>query len=386
MIPHLRSFWGHPDQSVLPASYNDTLSRQLKAIDEQCTDCGACMRHCVFLKQHGSPLTIARNLCTDDMNQMQMAFNCSLCGLCTAVCSQKLDPCSLFLEMRRQRIALGSFDRRPYRPLLMYERLGCSSLFSWYGLPSDCTSVFFPGCALPGTRPGVTLRMFQCLQDLIPSLGIVLKCCTKPSHDLGYTDTFLANFNSIRTQLRTRGITSVITACPNCTKIFRQYAPEIHVQSIFTVIAAQGRLPEKVCAVHCREVVVHDPCALRDDLSSQEATRSLLQLLGHRPTAMRHQKEQTLCCGEGGAVGFVQPELAQAWTQKRIAEAAGRPIVTTCAGCSTMFARSTRTIHLADLLFSATQNDKISAATPPMTHLNRLWLKFRLWHRMNASK
>ena len=387
MIRRLLPLWGHPDQPVLPPSRNDVLSSQLKVIHERCTDCGACTRHCAFLKRHGTPLVITETLSPVNREQLRMAFDCSLCGLCTAVCPQKLDPRSLFLDMRRQRVALGGFDKGPYRPLLIYETLGCSSLFSWFGLPDGCTAVFFPGCALPGTRPGVTLRMFQCLQGMIPTLGIVLKCCSKPSHDLGCTDVFLSNFNSILMRLRAHGITTVITACPSCTQIFRQYAPELAVQSAFTFLAAQGTVPQKVSEDRSQEVVVHDPCPLRDDPVSQEATRNLLKNLGYRPIAMRHQKNHTLCCGEGGSVGFVQPELSRAWTQQRTTEADGRPIVTTCAGCSAMLARSTRTLHLADLLFSATPNNETppSASRPPMTYLNRLWLKLRLWRSMHTS-
>ncbi len=376
----------HHDQPTSPPLPEHSLSSRLKTIAEHCTDCGACMHHCAFLQQHGSPLVIARNIVPQNRAQMQIAFGCSLCGLCTAVCPQRLDPCNLFLDMRRQRVALGEFNKQPYRPLLMYETLGCSRLFSWFDLPYGCTTVFFPGCALPGTRPGATLRMFQYLQEVIPNLGIVLKCCTKPSHDLGYSEVFFANFNPIRMRLLAHGITTVITACPNCSKIFRQYAPEMSVHNVFTIIAGQMGPPEETSRGRGREVVIHDPCPTRDDPSSQEATRNLVQTLGFIPGAIQHQKAQTFCCGEGGAVGFTHPDFTQAWTQKRIAEADGRPIVTTCAGCSALLARSAQTLHLADLLFPDTENQgqppKVSK--PPKTYFNRLLLKFRLYRLLNA--
>ncbi|MDD2462736.1 MAG: (Fe-S)-binding protein [Desulfobulbus sp.] len=379
-----RHFCRLPDLPAPQPALDYSISTQMDAIGKRCTDCGACMRHCAFLQHHGSPLAIVRRLTPDETDQLQMAFGCSLCGLCTAVCPQKLDPCSLFLDMRRQRVGLGNFDWKPYRSLLTYEALGRSKLFSWFGLPPGCKTVFFPGCALPGTRPAISLRMFQHLQKMIPTLGIVFKCCTKPSHDLGRHDCFLANFREIKTRLQAHGITTVLTACPNCTKIFRQYAPEITTQSVFTLLADHS-LPNATQG-QGQKITIHDPCPLRDDQTSQEAVRILLQGLGYISIPMPHQQKQTLCCGEGGAVGFVHPGFTEAWTLKRVAEAAGRPLVTSCAGCSSMLARSTEAIHLADLLFPSTRKgQKIPAVSrPPMTYLNRLWLQFRLKRLLNT--
>lgn len=371
---HARS---RTDQSTLQPALADSLNRRMEEIHEQCTECGACMRHCAFLQQHGSPLAIVRRTAPDAADQMGSAFGCSLCGLCTAVCPQRLDPCGLFLDMRRRRVALGAFDSSPYRPLLIYEALGRSQLLSWFSLPSGCTTLFFPGCSLPGTRPAVTLRIFQYLQTQIPALGIALTCCAKPSHDLGRNDCFSAHFRSIREQLHARGITSVLTACPNCTNIFRQYAPELTVQTVFTFFAERG-VPTAPLG-QGREISIHDPCSLRADHVSQTAIRSLLHRLGYTPVPMPHQQERTLCCGEGGAVGFVRPDFAQSWTRKRMAEVSGRLLVTSCAGCCAMFAPLTPVIHLADLLFPP-RNQRVlpTVSRPPMTYLNRLWLKFQL--------
>jgi Fe-S oxidoreductase len=355
----------------------------LMDIARRCTECGACVRQCGFLKQHGSPGSIAA-LFIETASHRQLAYACSLCGLCTVVCPEQLDPCRLFLDIRRQQVSAGAFNPRPYRALLFYERLGMSGLFSWFSLPKGCTTVFFPGCALPGTRPTVTLRMFQHLQGLIPSLGMALTCCTKPSHDLGRIDFFQSHFQIILDRLNHHGVTTVLTACPNCTKIFRQYAPEMTTQTVFTVLAAR-EVPRAIPGQGMK-ISVHDPCPLREDQTSQEAIRSLLQGLGYTLRPMRHQRKLTLCCGEGGAVGFVRPDLAQSWTRRRVAEAAGRPLVSTCAGCSAMFASSTQAIHLADLLFPAPQNRPSPPvlSRPPVTYLNRLWLKFRLRYLLDG--
>jgi Fe-S oxidoreductase len=282
---------------------------------------------------------------------------------------------------------MAPLELTPYKALLFYERLGASKLFSLFHLPPGCTTIFFPGCALPGTRPAVTHRLFAHLQSQNKNLGLVLTCCTKPSHDLGRSDVFQNNFQAIKKRLLTHHITTVLTACPNCTAIFRQYAPELSTENIFSLLAEFVPAPIDNPHKH-QEVVVHDPCPLRGDRQSQEAARTIVSQLGYTIRPMAHQQNKTLCCGEGGAVGCVQPQLATSWTQKRIAQAQGRTIITTCGGCSAMFARFTAVLHLADLLFGKyvgnSPQPKISK--PPMTYLNRLLLKLRYswrvwWHK-----
>jgi hypothetical protein len=86
-------------------------------------------------------------------------------------------------ELRLLRLK-GTDDPR-HAPLLAYERKGGSTIYSFYGLPAGCDTVFFPGCALPGTRPDAVSELFEALKQVIPNLGIVLDCCLRPSHDRG---------------------------------------------------------------------------------------------------------------------------------------------------------------------------------------------------------
>lgn len=342
---------------------------------ESCTDCRACVRHCAFLQQHGSPATIATSF-SDTPHHRQLAYACSLCGLCAAVCPEGLDPCALFLAMRRRQVEAATLDTRPYRSLLLYEWLGRSPLLSTFMIPADCTTVFFPGCALSGNRPAVAWRMFMQLRQHIPNLGVVLHCCSKPSHDLGRSAVFADNFSVLLNKLRVHGIRTVLTACPNCMRMFHDYGQDVHVENVFTLLHRQDgeHHPD-----NGQEVCVHDPCPLRNDQPSQEAVRGLLHRLGYTVRPMRHQHQLTICCGEGGAVGFRSPELAQSWSRQRASAAAGRLLVTTCAGCTAMLGAHTPTLHLADLLFPPAQGKKaLPAARPPLTYLHRFLLKLRL--------
>ena len=365
--------------SILILTSSSPLLSILLDIRDRCNDCGACVKSCAFLSRYGTPRTISTLFDFNSLQHRQMAYHCSLCGLCSAVCPEKVDPCSLFLEIRRYHVESGSFDTRPYRSLLWYETLGDSRLFSWYGLPDCCDTVFFPGCSLAGTRPTVTAQVYQQLCRFVPSLGIVLACCAKPSHDLGREDHFQSVFGELLHRLSARGVKTVLTACPSCTKIFREYGEGLSVITVYEVLHRQGGVKIGTAGRN-GEISVHDPCQLRDYPEVQSAVRSLLVDRGYTVVEICHRGEKTLCCGEGGSVGCIESQFSDGWTKKRQQESEGRSFVTYCAGCTGFLNRVVPTFHILDLLFlpSGASDSEISVSRGLMTSINRLLLKLRL--------
>ncbi|MFN2355744.1 MAG: VTT domain-containing protein [Desulfopila sp.] len=357
----------------------------LRDIRERCTECSACTKACRFLSHYGTPKAIATEFDFSAPYQQAIAYECSLCGMCTAVCPENLDPSGLFLEIRRQYVDEGQLDESKYGAILGYEKRGTSSLFSWYGLPEGCDTVFFPGCTLPGTRPEVTMNMFQDLRKTIPALGIVLDCCAKPSHDLGRQTHFNTMFGELTKYLSGHGVKRVLVACPNCYKIFRQYANGLAVTTVYETIHASGFKAKT--QNDGTEISVHDPCALRYKPQVHQAVRGLLSELGMTVMEMKHAGRRTICCGEGGMVGFVKPSLAHGWASLREREVAGRTMVAYCAGCTGFLGRVAPTIHIADLLYRPDSrldgNPKV--ARPPFTYLNRLLLKHRLKRKIKPK-
>jgi Fe-S oxidoreductase len=358
---------------MIPA--DSPLASRQQEIAEQCTECGACQKGCAFMAQYGTPKSIASGNDFSSSRSQAIAYECSLCGLCSAVCPEKLDPAALFLEVRRRCAEDGNLDESVYRAILGYEKKGYSPLFSWYGLPEGCDTIFFPGCALPGTRPAVTTDLYRRIREIIPSAGLVLDCCTKPSHDLGRTEHFQTLFGEMRDYLTGRGIRNVLTACPNCTKIFRQYGHGMAVRTVYDLLHAKSKV--NGAPVRGATVTVHDPCPLRDDPSTQQAVRAMLTDMGYTVAEMKHRGKRTVCCGEGGTVGAVNRERAGQWAALRRRESGGRKIVTYCAGCTGFLNRVVPTVHVADLLCrpEPVANRSIKVARAPLTYWNRLRLK-----------
>jgi uncharacterized membrane protein YdjX (TVP38/TMEM64 family)/ferredoxin len=357
------------------AAPEETLRLQAEAVRSGCTGCKACAIQCAFIKRYGLPGEIGASVLAQRVFADPHA--CSLCNLCTAVCPEKLDPGALFLAMRRQAVAGNGFTPRPYRKILAYERWGGSPLFSWYGLPTGCHSVFFPGCALPGSRPTATWNLYRRLKADLPSLGMVLDCCHKPSHDLGRQAHFLARFRELADRLSERGVREILVACPSCQRVFMEYGSGLTVRSVWEALAEKIGNPVDPKSARF-PVTVHDPCPLRGQPGVLRAVRRLIVSHGLEVREMRAAGKRTLCCGEGGSVGFRHPDLAGNWTAQRRQLAGNLPVFTYCAGCAGFLARGgMQVVHLADLLTApeAALSGKRQAAGAPWTYLHRLRLK-----------
>jgi Fe-S oxidoreductase len=358
------------------------LDASLREMSEECIECKICVKQCAFLSKYGTPKMIADDWQARNEQSLQMAFACSLCSLCTAVCPVGIDPRRMFLEIRRYSVAAGRSDLTKQRQLLNFESRGTSKRYSFYGLPVGCDTVLFPGCALAGSRPQRVMQMYDHLRNYYPNLGIVLDCCTKPSHDLGRSAYFQAMFSEMQQYLVGHGIKKILLACPSCYAVFSKYGGLLTALTIYDILAREYWQPvEKFSAP---AVTIQDSCVARNETDMHKSVRKLIQAHGVSYEEMKHHGKKTLCCGEGGGANFVEPELAGSWAETRRAEVQNRRIITYCAGCAIFLGKVAPTTHLLDLLFDPAPAlaGRVKVAKAPFTYLNRLLLKWQLKRKM----
>jgi Fe-S oxidoreductase len=367
------------------AFFEESRSRQnldasLLEITEQCIECGICVKQCAFLRKYGTPKNIADRWHPQEESVSAKSFECSLCSLCSAVCPVKIDPKQMFLEMRRYASAHGNSDFAKQKQLINFEKRGTSNRYSFYGLPAGCDTVLFPGCALAGSRPHRVMQLFDHLQRIFPNLGIVIDCCTKPSHDLGRSVFFHAMFSEMQQYLARNGVKTVLVACPSCSAIFTQYGETVSCRSVYDILARANWQPET--KLPAASVTIQDSCVARFEATMQNSVRKLIQACGVTYEEMKHHGEKTLCCGEGGGAHFVAPDLAGNWAEMRSLEAQKKRIITYCAGCAHFLEKAAPTAHLLDLIFdpAGTLGGNVKVAKSPFTYLNR-WLLKRKFKR-----
>ena len=373
------------ETTVIRHTVSASLQKELDTISEKCINCKLCQKECAFLRKYGKPKEIADSYAPSDKTHQGMPFECSLCQLCAAVCPVKVNPAQMFLEMRRESVKNGNGDYPEHAVILGYEKRGTSKRFSIYTFPKGCDTVFFPGCALPGTHPDKVIKLYEHLRKKLPNLGMVLDCCTKPSHDLGKDEHFQGMFQEMKRYLVDSGIRNVLVACPSCYQVFKEYGDELSVKTVYELMMHSG-LPDtgKTSGV----VTIQDPCASRFEEPVHAAVRDLISEKGLTIEEMIHHGSKTLCCGEGGLVGFVAPELSKNWGSLRKKESDGRRIITYCAGCANLLGSLTPTSHVLDLLFEpeATMAGTVKVSKTPFTYWNRLKLKKQLQKSSNGAR
>lgn len=346
-------------------------------IAKECYSCNICVKECGFLQENGTPGEICDRFLQGHQPDKTLPYQCNLCGLCQAVCPKKLDSAEAFLQMRRA-IHKSSGEILPaHSALCKYESIGSSPLFSLHQLPLSCDTIFFPGCALSATRSETTFKIYQFLKTVIPTIGIVLDCCTKPSHDLGREEHFNKMFSGLISRLKEKGVKKIITACPSCFVTFSSYGQEFGVTTLYEELAKNS--PAFKTSL-LETVSIHDTCVTRNRPKLHDAVRKLVIYTGAEISEVAHSKGRAICCGEGAGAAFVVPTITAEWKAIRKEENSCDRVITYCAGCSHTLGKDVVTTHLLDLLFNTKKAmlRREQKTRSPFTYLRRLLLKLKL--------
>jgi Fe-S oxidoreductase len=380
----------HPDWSakILTECLGETLPAGQAALESsdgadvsrhQAGACSKCVKSCPFLQHYVQkfPRTPKELVGLLAESSAAIAYSCHYCGLCQAVCPKHLHIGELCLQHRQRLVTAGGGPLPQHKGVQDYVRWGTSPTFT-LSRPDAATGkaqqVFFPGCALSGRHPHLVKAAYAYLRQRLPHTGIMLNCCGAPSHFLGETTVFEQILAAVAAELKELGAGEIIAACPHCLYVFGEYLPQVKVRSIYEVIAELGVPPE----VKGRGAVfnVHDPCGTRNNPRVHEAVRRVVSLAGHVWEEMPHNRERSICCGSGGMVPAVAPELARQTTVLRLAEA-HHDLITYCAACRARFATAGHpALHVLELVFNP--GWPRAKASPPAGSLRRWWRRWRL--------
>jgi Fe-S oxidoreductase len=145
------------------------------------------------------------------------------------------------------------------------------------------------------------------------------------------------------------GASELITGCPECYYTIKQTAPKYRLRGLYEVIVENG-LPKEYKG-NGQTFSLHDPCKTRWEKEWHESARTLLTLMGYKIEEMKHSRELTYCCGQGGLSVGLNPFRVFNVATERLTEA-HFDIVSYCAGCRETFSLSRPSVHILDLLFN----------------------------------
>jgi glycolate oxidase subunit GlcD len=185
------------------------------------------------------------------------------------------------------------------------------------------------------------------------TLAIEEGCCGFPLYLMG-NDKFSEHANQTIERLKATGAKELVTPCAGCYKTFKKLYPEVgdlgmevyHSVHYLLKLINEGRVT--IVGDLGKRVTYHDSCDLGRTFKIFEEPREILKSIpGLELIEMSRNRLQARCCGGGGGVSAIEPELAVAMGQERVRDAlavGAEIIVSGCAACKDQLRKGAKAI------------------------------------------
>lgn len=323
-----------------------------------CIQCGACTGNCLLANVDASfnPRNVVRMVMLGMRDYFrehpEVPYACNICELCKGVCPRGLNISNLCLALREQLVEEKIGPLPGHKVIQDIKNFVTSPSFT-LTLPdpdaAKCERVWFPGCSLAAYSPSIVIKVWDYLREKLPGTGLILRCCGALSHSLGEGPQFQGMTRELEEEMNKLGASELITGCPECYYTIKQTAPKYRLRGLYEVIVENG-LPKEYKG-NGQTFSLHDPCKTRWEKEWHESARTLLTLMGYKIEEMKHSRELTYCCGQGGLSVGLNPFRVFNVATERLTEA-HFDIVSYCAGCRETFSMARPSVHILDLLFN----------------------------------
>lgn len=307
---------------------------------EACSRCGICIDPCqlqsVLHIDNVQSVYFLRDR-RYNMLRPEVADNCLMCGRCAEKCPVGIDLNTLRLNSRDTLRNLP--DKRRYAYLKETDRSQGTG-----------KTGYFAGCMTL-----LTPRILHAMEEIFTAAGEEVwwadrnggVCCGRPLKLSGETDAARKMMRYNADLFRKHGITTLVTSCPICLKVFREdyELPGIevlHHSEYILRLLQSGRL-----SVNRDDTrfAYHDPCELGRGSGIYDQPRAVIEAIGCLLEPAR-TRENAPCCGSSVANTAIsdaqQVAIARA-AASELAATGARTIVTACPLCKKAIARGTAT-------------------------------------------
>ena len=304
---------------------------------------------------------------------------CTACGACVEICPVGNEPMFDILDIRRDLVLTqGDFPAELQGAFRGMENAGNpwgmgESRMAWaegLDVPTvedapDFEILYWVGCAgsFEPRAQAVARALVKVLQAAgvrFAVLGEAEMCTGDTARRAGNEYLFYEMAQANIETLDAANPPRILVTCPHCLHTLGKEYPQfggvydvVHHTEYLQELMASGRL--RVHAAQQMNVTFHDPCYLGRHNGVYDAPRYALGAAGVAVTEMDRARNDSFCCGAGGAQFWKEEEHGAARVNlERYAEAAatGAPTLATgCPFCLRMFA-------------DAQQDDSASAGGP----------------------
>lgn len=351
---------------------------------DACTRCGECLNFCPvysqreeeginprgkiqamkkFIRaQYGLWARIfgPRKLDEEDLKKFsEMVYHCTLCGECGLQCPVSIDSRHLWLALKEVLVDLGYYPKNielmKKNVLTKYNISGEDNALrtDWLEaldhLPAHqyqkerAEVVYFVGCVssyfpMAHKIPQSFVRVLDRSKIDFTLLGGAEWCCGFPLIGAGFKREAQELIRHNIEGVKGKGAQSVIFSCPSCYHTWHEdYKTDLNLfdSTQFTLkLIKEGKIQFKEGKIR---VTYHDPCDLGRASGIYEAPREILRAMpGVEFVELTDHAERCKCCGGGGLLEMVDPELSASLARekiKEIQETGAEMVVTSCQQC-----------------------------------------------------
>lgn len=336
----------------------------------KCNRCGFCLPNCpvykVEKKESASPR--GRNAITRAViegklplsgDTEQSIFSCLGCGACTQVCLSGVVTKDLIFRDRECQVAGDLYPKIADRVAKFLESEHNISdddneeRGEWQelikGLPDQAFEkkhadvIFFVGCVasffpMAQKIPANMARIMQKGGVDFAILGGEEWCCGFPLIGAGMPDKVRSLMDHNLEKIKDVGAKAIVFTCPSCFHTWKNlYQPDVelyHASQMLDRMIKDGRITLKGINA---TVTYHDPCDLGRNSGVFEEPREVLKAIpGIRLVELANNRQLSVCCGGGGNVEMVNPDLSARVAQMKldeIAETGADTVVSACQQC-----------------------------------------------------
>jgi heterodisulfide reductase subunit D len=374
-----------PQEAFEPGARKTSLPLSIKGLIalDSCVKCGSCVDVCpVFAqtqqlettmggffttfksfirKAYGLPGIFFGHTETKDVfkEYSETPYLCTLCGRCTMVCPAFIDTKDLRIALRGFMVEKGVhpqiMDQLAETLKRVHNILGepNENRSAWMEalgeVPKDMFQkekarvVYFVGCV--ASYFPMTKRIPQSFVQILEKAGVDFTilggeewCCGFPLIAAGMKKYAEALMQHNLEKVKGKGAEQAVFACPSCYHTWKERSKTdieiFHSTQFIKKLIDEGKISFKG---KITRVTYHDPCDLGRASGVYEAPREILRAVpGVELVEMEGNREQCKCCGGGGNLEMVRPDLSAAIAQAKIEEikaTGAEMVITSCQQC-----------------------------------------------------
>ncbi len=391
-IPWVMLFNLMPKESFAPKVEKSPIPLSLKELIalDACVKCGSCVEVCpVYIQTRELESTmgglytdlkilisslygVSRRLFgssnpSEGMKKVSdQPYLCTLCGRCKLICPA-------FIDTHQLRIALREFmvEEGQYPAVINQVVENLKRVHNIVGEPGEERSTwteaiggilkgqlekrgaevaYFVGCV--GSYYPMVKRIPQSLIQIMRKakvdftiLGGEEWCCGFPLIAAGMGKEAQIFLKHNLEKMKEKGVKKAVFSCPSCYHTWKEeYQTDIeifHSTQFIKRLIDEGKIRFKRKEM---KVTYHDPCDLGRLSGIYEPPRQILQAIpGVELIEMESHRQNAKCCGGGGDLEIVKPDLSASIAQAKIEEikaTGAEAVITACQQC-------VRTIQMA---------------------------------------